>query len=115
MVESVAHCTSSSFSAFATGGCKVLIITVDAPSLGKKEKDLRHKFVEADPVAMKDTSTTRAADRSQGVSNTLISYIDPALNWRDLPWLRSITKMKICLKGIQTAEVCVCVLPMLTV
>merc|ERR1712013_576474 len=32
------------------------------------------------------------------------SFIDPSLNWADMPWFKSITKMPILLKGIQTGE-----------
>ena len=42
--------------------------------------------------------------RSQGVSKALTSFIDPALCWADIKWFRSITKMKIVLKGIQCWE-----------
>lgn len=32
------------------------------------------------------------------------SYIDQALTWDDLKWIRSLTKLPIILKGIQSAE-----------
>lgn len=34
----------------------------------------------------------------------LTAFLDPALQWSDIDWLRSITKMPIVLKGIQTGE-----------
>ena len=45
-------------------------------------------------------------DRSRGTARALAAFIDPSLTWRDIAWLRSLTKMKIVLKGIQ---VCACV------
>lgn len=43
-------------------------------------------------------------DRSQGAARAISSFIDPSLNWEDLQWLRSVTKMPIVLKGVQTWE-----------
>ncbi|CAI2179633.1 19778_t:CDS:1 [Funneliformis geosporum] len=81
-------------------GCKALFITVDAPQLGKREKDIRVKFVDAPP----DIQDEKDLRRDQGAARAISSFIDPALNWKDLEWFRSITKMPIVLKGIQTSE-----------
>jgi L-lactate dehydrogenase (cytochrome) len=32
------------------------------------------------------------------------SFVDPGLSWADIPWFKSITKMPIVLKGVQTWE-----------
>merc|ERR1711988_151831 len=45
-----------------------------------------------------------SVDRSQGATRAISSYIDPGLSWEDVPWMKSITKMKILLKGVQCAE-----------
>ncbi|KAG9285797.1 hypothetical protein G9A89_013222 [Geosiphon pyriformis] len=81
-------------------GCKGLFITVDAPQLGRREKDMRVKFVD-DAPAIQDEKTV---SRDQGAARAMSSFIDPGLNWRDLDWFKSITNMPIILKGIQTAE-----------
>merc|ERR1719333_1355544 len=39
---------------------------------------------------------------SQGTTRAISSFIDPSLQWSDMPWFKSITKMPIILKGIQT-------------
>ena len=44
------------------------------------------------------------ADRSQGAARAISSFIDTGLNWKDIAWFRSITKMPIILKGVQTVE-----------
>ncbi len=31
-------------------------------------------------------------------------FIDPSLNWGDISWFKSITKMPIILKGVQCSE-----------
>merc|ERR1711907_855433 len=40
----------------------------------------------------------------QGTTRAISSFIDPSLQWSDMPWFKSITKMPIILKGIQTGE-----------
>lgn len=82
-------------------GIKGLFITVDAPQLGRREKDMRSKNVE-------DLSHVQGegdeADRSQGSARAISSFIDTSLNWKDIAWFRSITKMPIILKGVQSVE-----------
>lgn len=39
-----------------------------------------------------------------GIGRAMGSYIDPALSWKDIAWLREITKMPIGVKGVQCVE-----------
>jgi L-lactate dehydrogenase (cytochrome) len=81
-------------------GCKGLFITVDAPQLGRREKDMRSKFT--DPGS--NVQSGQTTDNSQGAARAISSFIDPALSWADIPWFQSITKMPIVLKGVQRVE-----------
>ncbi|KAI1265835.1 FMN-dependent dehydrogenase [Xylariaceae sp. FL1019] len=81
-------------------GCKGLFITVDAPQLGRREKDMRTKFVDEGSNVQNGQDT----DSSQGAARAISSFIDPALSWDDIPWFKSITKMPIVLKGVQRVE-----------
>lgn len=83
-------------------GCKALFITVDAPQLGRREKDMRSKF--EDTGSSVQSASGGAVDRSQGAARAISSFIDPSLSWKDIPWFRSITNMKIVLKGVQRVE-----------
>lgn len=83
-------------------GCKGLFITVDAPQLGRREKDMRGKF--SDVGTNVQSSSGSDVDRSQGAARAISSFIDPALSWKDIPWFKSITKMPIILKGVQRVE-----------
>ncbi|KAI9836111.1 MAG: Cytochrome b2, mitochondrial precursor [Sarea resinae] len=83
-------------------GCKALFITVDAPQLGRREKDMRSKF--SDVGSNVQSSGGSEVDRSQGAARAISSFIDPALSWNDIPWFLSITKMPIILKGVQRVE-----------
>ncbi|EWC44208.1 mitochondrial cytochrome b2 [Drechslerella stenobrocha 248] len=83
-------------------GCKALFITVDAPQLGRREKDMRTKF--EDSGTSVQSTNGESVDRSQGAARAISSFIDPSLNWKDIPWFRSITNMKLVLKGVQRVE-----------
>lgn len=82
-------------------GMKGLFITVDAPQLGRREKDMKTKsIVDLSFVQGEDDE----ADRSQGSARAISSFIDTSLSWKDLEWFKSITKMSIILKGVQRVE-----------
>ncbi|KAK6518480.1 Cytochrome b2, mitochondrial precursor [Arthrobotrys conoides] len=83
-------------------GCTALFITVDAPQLGRREKDMRSKFEDNGSSVQNDNGDSM--DRSQGAARAISSFIDPSLSWKDIPWFKSITKMKIVLKGVQRVE-----------
>ncbi|PWN97576.1 putative CYB2-L-lactate dehydrogenase [Tilletiopsis washingtonensis] len=83
-------------------GVKGLFVTVDAPQLGRREKDMRIKFEDVGSRVQNDGKDD--VDRSQGAARAISSFIDPSLNWDDLNWLRSVTRMPIVLKGVQTWE-----------
>ncbi|OCL11303.1 hypothetical protein AOQ84DRAFT_336124 [Glonium stellatum] len=83
-------------------GCKGLFITVDAPQLGRREKDMRSKF--SDVGSSVQSTSGEDVDRSQGAARAISSFIDPSLSWKDIPWFLGITKMPIILKGVQRVE-----------
>ncbi|KAF8162372.1 FMN-dependent dehydrogenase-domain-containing protein [Pholiota molesta] len=84
-------------------GIKGLFITVDAPQLGRREKDMRMKFTDDDPSEV-SKSGSDGVDRSQGAARAISSFIDPGLKWADLDWFKSITNMPLILKGVQRWE-----------
>lgn len=83
-------------------GCRGLFITVDAPQLGRREKDMRSKF--SDVGSNVQNTGGDKVDRSQGAARAISSFIDPSLSWTDIPWFLSVTKMPILLKGVQRVE-----------
>lgn len=50
-------------------GIKALFITVDAPQLGRREKDMRQKFEAADPAEQSRAGGN--VDRSQGAARAI--------------------------------------------
>jgi len=85
-------------------GVKALFITVDAPQLGRREKDMRNKFSKQGTSVQKGDEKAGKVNRDQGVTRAISSFIDPSLNWNDLAWFFRETKLPIILKGIQCAE-----------
>ncbi|KAJ4497175.1 glyoxylate dehydrogenase [Lentinula lateritia] len=84
-------------------GVKGLFITVDAPQLGRREKDMRMKFV-GDDAGARVQENMSGVKKDEGVARAISSFIDPSLSWKDIPWFRGITKMPIILKGVSTPE-----------
>ena len=66
-------------------GVRALFITVDAPQLGRREKDMRNKFTQQGSDVQGDDDEDGEVDRSQGATRAISSYIDPGLCWDDIP------------------------------
>ena len=77
------------------GGVKALFVTVDAPQLGRRQKDMRNKFTKNADVQKDDE-----VNRNEGVARAISEFIDPSLCWDDITWLKSITTLPIILKGV---------------
>jgi isopentenyl diphosphate isomerase/L-lactate dehydrogenase-like FMN-dependent dehydrogenase len=72
-------------------GYRAIVLTVDTPRLGNRERDIRNNF-EGFPTPNYD---------SDGKDEP---YMGDTLTWDILDWLRSLTSLPIILKGILTAE-----------
>jgi L-lactate dehydrogenase (cytochrome) len=96
--------TAQYVSKLEAAGVKALFVTVDAPQLGRREKDMRQKFTLDGADEQDEDEKAGEVDRSQGAARAISSFIDPSLSWRDVPWLKSITSMPVLLKGVQCGE-----------
>jgi len=87
----------------AANGFTALVLTVDLPELGRRERDLRTGFEipEEIPVPI----FLSLAESVGAISPTDINWaVDKSLTWRDLEWLRSVSSLPLLVKGILTAE-----------
>ncbi|HUH14722.1 MAG TPA: alpha-hydroxy acid oxidase [Gaiellaceae bacterium] len=83
-------------------GFGAIVLTVDAPRLGRRERDFRTGFrVPADIVV---PSVAALGGWEGATPLELLGTIDPSLTWRDLEELRTLSSLPLVLKGIQTAE-----------
>ena len=64
-------------------GYRAIVLTVDFPEVGRRERELRASFERPKP---------------------LNDIVDRSLTWPDLEWLRSTTSLPLLVKGILTAE-----------
>lgn len=82
-------------------GCSAVMLTVDAPVMGKRERDMRAK---GDEVEMGGDHGDNVKGQGGGVAQAISGYIDPNLTWDDVAWYRKKCKLPLYLKGIQTVE-----------
>jgi 4-hydroxymandelate oxidase len=95
-------------------GYQALVLTVDAPRGGNRERDLRHGIeprheAPASPAGGSDDmaapmETNGHGQQEEEKEEEEDSARRSSLTWDVLPWLRSITALPILLKGILTAE-----------
>jgi L-lactate dehydrogenase (cytochrome) len=111
----------------STAGCKALILTVDTPVLGRRDRDVRRGFLlppalqpgtlldglrhprwtwhllTSEPIRFANVAGRSVGDGREAVA--LAEYVkeqfDPAVTWADIDWLRGIWDGPILLKGIQ--------------
>ena len=110
-------------------GYAVLMPTVDAAAIGRRDRDLRHgftlppqlewrtvldglrrpgwtwDFVRSEPITLANFRGLPAAGDSTPVAlaEYIKSQFDPAVTWRDLDWLRTLWDGPLAIKGIQSA------------
>ena len=53
---------------------------------------MRQKFEAEDPAEVTANKQDGKVDRMQGAARAISSFIDPSLDWKDIPWFQSITK-----------------------
>ena len=84
-------------------GSTAVIVTVDLPRLGRRERDLRTGFEV--PEELPVPTFLALAEAARAVSPEDISWaVDDTLTWDDLEWLRSVSSLPLLVKGILTAE-----------
>ena len=88
-------------------GCKALVLTVDAPLLGRRERDVRNRFALPPGLAVENMHGYEEVARpamDSGLAEYFANLIDPSLTWDAITWLRSLTKLPVLVKGIVRAD-----------
>ncbi len=88
---------------FEQAGVRALFVMVDAPQLGRREKDMCNKSSKQGIAVQKQDEAAGKVDRNQGVT-AISSFIDASLSRADLAWFATVTRMPIVLKSVQCAE-----------
>ena len=90
-------------------GYRALVLTVDTPRLGRRERDIRNAFVLPEGVTIRNLEPYGAAEALRwGKSSSFTEYVhnllDGSLTWESVDWLRSITRLPILIKGVIAGE-----------
>ncbi|KZT62268.1 hypothetical protein CALCODRAFT_426253 [Calocera cornea HHB12733] len=78
-------------------GFRGIMLTVDAPVSGKRERDIRAQGDDFQGPA-------EGTNEGKGVAQAISGYQDPDVNWDDIAWIKSLTKLPLYIKGIQCVE-----------
>lgn len=88
-----------------SAGCSALVLTVDAQIWGRRERNVRNCFRLPEGLSLKNLMPVGKEQLPRDVAGSgLAAYVtslfDPALSWKDLDWLCSITKVPVLIKGV---------------
>ncbi len=90
-------------------GARALVLTVDAPVLGKRERDVRNAFCLPEGLRIENMlpagmAEVARAEKTSGLASYFASLLDPSLSWHDIEWLQSVTRLPLVIKGIVRAD-----------
>ena len=87
-------------------GCEALVVTVDSPVLGPRYRETRTKFTLPAGVERANLKGLKTATGGHRPNEMTIysALLDPKLTWKEIEWLRSLTKLPMLLKGILNAD-----------
>ena len=92
-------------------GYDALVLTVDVPEIGRRERDERNSFrLSADLRVANFVPRMSEAIQGDapGTGSQLARFIegmrDPSFSWKDLEWLRSLSTLPLVLKGVVRAD-----------
>lgn len=95
-------------------GCTALVLTVDAPLLGTRERDVRNRFHLPDGLELanlhgrrvrgKDAELLPEVAADSGLAAYVAALLEPGLTWSLVDWLASITRLPLLIKGVVRAD-----------
>ncbi|RID63696.1 hypothetical protein BRARA_E02680 [Brassica rapa] len=97
-------------------GFKAIVLTGDAPRLGRRESDIKNRFTLPPNLALKNFEGLDHGKideliiikyypaNDSGLASYAGGQIDRTLSWKDVQWLQTITNMPILVKGVLTGE-----------
>jgi 4-hydroxymandelate oxidase len=89
-------------------GVRALVLTVDTPVLGARNRETRIGFKLPDGVTRENLvgldARVASATHRPPEGQIYSAVLEPRLTWKDVEWLRSISKVPVLLKGILDAD-----------
>jgi 4-hydroxymandelate oxidase len=86
----------------AEAGYEALLLTVDAPSAGRRERDLRTGFQV--PAEIRAPAIEAAVGHRSLTTAEFFGLIDPSITWEDLERLCNEFDLPVLVKGLLTGE-----------
>lgn len=83
-------------------GCTVLVISVDSPVFGRRERDVRNNFRDLPPGMWCENLRGPITGGEPGRPRHIQFF--PELSWEHIEWLRKTSALKIVLKGVMHPE-----------
>jgi 4-hydroxymandelate oxidase len=93
----------------AAAGYAALVLTVDVPEIGRRERDERNGFRLPPELRVVNFPSARSGPlqrpgEESGLANFVRTMRDPAFTWKDLEWLRGLSSLPLLLKGVVRAD-----------
>ncbi len=88
-------------------GYEALALTVDTPVLGARNREKRTAFHLPSPLRMANfpESVGEYTPNQHHDPNDIYNpFLDPSLTWKDLEWLRGLTRLPVLVKGVLAAD-----------
>jgi 4-hydroxymandelate oxidase len=87
-------------------GYNALVVTVDTPVLGRRERDPRNKFELPAGIEMRNVTMPPPApgEYESPMVRFIKQQIDPSLTWRDVEWFVKTVGMPVFVKGVLHPE-----------
>jgi len=88
-------------------GYGAILLTVDLPIAGRRERDIRNNFSMPDGVAYMNLlgrPGTATAEGPDPFAQMVNAQINPSLGWDDLEWLVAKTSLPVMVKGLVRAD-----------
>ncbi|KAH7000481.1 (S)-2-hydroxy-acid oxidase [Ilyonectria destructans] len=86
-------------------GCTAILLTGDSPVLGVRYNEYRNDFRTPEGLGLPNLERTSESIRAQTHDDGFNAFNSDSHSWaKEIPWLRSVSKMQIWIKGVLTAE-----------
>src|SRR5215217_6136056 len=79
-------------------GCAAVMVSVDSPVFGRRERDLRNGFLDLPSGMCCENLRAPLAGAEPGPVRSIA--FSPQLSWEHVDWLRKVTALPIVLKGV---------------
>jgi 4-hydroxymandelate oxidase len=84
-------------------GFEAIVVTVDAPPGGRRERDLRTGFKIPESIGVPSVQAVLGSQRAMTIAETF-ALMDPALGWAELEEIAAECDLPVLVKGILTAD-----------